>query len=263
MLFGVSQLENNSSAGESVRRDAREESWRARVRSHTFARQHHVAFARGEARAREETRARVEKRRPRDSNRVTPPRPRAFPRVNRASRRVPCAEPPTLPHEHPHDHARPLPRRLQARARRPFRSRRARFRHVVVRAMLAAQLPSDARVRDVRSGPRPRPGDETTRQHGLERPGPRDRGRGSERPRGMDRTFPPRSLELARSPERLPRRFRPRRRRQVRRARAPPRNPPLARVDPPRLRPAPRETARRPPPRPRTSPRGAWRTTPY
>ena len=89
--------------------------------------------------------------------------------------------------------------------------------------MLAAQLPGDARVRDVRSGPRPRAGDETTRQHGLERPGPRDRGRGSERPRGMDRTFPPRSLELARSPERLPRRSRPRRRRQVRRARDPPR----------------------------------------
>ena len=38
----------------------------------------------------------------------------------------------------------------------------------------------------------------------------------------MDRTFPPRSLELARSPERLPRRSRPRRRRQVRRARDPP-----------------------------------------
>ena len=46
------------------------------------------------------------------------------------------------------------------------------------------------------------------------------------------------------------------------RARPPPGDPPLARVDPPRPHPAPRETARRPPPRPRTSPRGAWRTTP-
>ena len=221
MLFGVSSAKEICS-GESVRRDAREESWRARVRSHTFARQHHVAFARGEARAREETpRARREAPPPGLEPRDPSP-PSRVPRVNRASRRVPCAEPPRSPTS-------------------TLTTMPDRFRAV---SKLARDDPSDrgARASDTwscaRCSRRNSPAMRACETCGLDRvpaPGTRRRanmawsvpaprpGAGLRRPRGMDRTFPPRSLELARSPERLPRRSRPRRRRQVRRARAPPR----------------------------------------